>query len=217
MCQLMVLGPQGEPLEARYSPDQPRDPDGKFASVGGLDPAKTAADFQRLGGERKLQSVIKKWQMFSGSDKDKTEGEKVQAAIKAGEDNLVVAAIRNESVTGTLHRGLLVSPKDSLLSWKKGDTVQIMPSSFSFSSNVAQNFSRMSPSLGDTSSWKSVVLHAGSDDAHIQGISLSSREQEKSLAGEQEVITGGRFSVVRTKYDAKEKCLNIYLKQTGVF
>jgi len=33
--EMMSLGPQGEPVFFRYSEDQPRDPDGKFASGGG--------------------------------------------------------------------------------------------------------------------------------------------------------------------------------------
>jgi hypothetical protein len=34
--QTIIFGPQGEPIfEGRYSPDQPRDPDGKFAATEG--------------------------------------------------------------------------------------------------------------------------------------------------------------------------------------
>jgi len=44
----IFLGPQGEFIELRYSPDQPRDPDGKFASGGGESAQEKPKEVQQI-------------------------------------------------------------------------------------------------------------------------------------------------------------------------
>lgn len=52
----VLLGPQGEPIEVRYSDDQPRDPDGKFASGGAV--SYTASEREAIKKQLADPSVV---------------------------------------------------------------------------------------------------------------------------------------------------------------
>ncbi len=218
--ELSEIGPQGEPIFTRYSEDQPRDPDGKFASGGDLTADKTSAAFGKLGGEKALGKALSSWQMPTGNGK--TIGEKTADAIRSGKQNIITAAIRNEHVDTDVHRGIMVPPTSQVAAWERGMSVQVMPSSFSSSSKVALDFSKMTTTADDfygksQADWKSVVLHVSkenADDEHLNAISVAGRGA-KGFESEKEVITGGRFYVVKA-YDVSGT-RHIDLVQTGVF
>ncbi len=187
--------------ERSFNADQPRDPDGKFASDSDLSSDKTQAAFQKLGGEKALGKALSSWQMPSGSGK--TIGEKTADAVRAGKTTIIIAAIRNEHTDGELHRGVNVPPDSQLMSWKAGMSVQIMPSSFSSSSKIAESFSKMPTTKDDfygasKFDWKSVVLHVdkyNQDDEPTNGIVIGTRGNE-GMSSEKETISGGRFNII---------------------
>ena len=181
---------------------------------------KTSAAFGKLGGEKALGKALSSWQMPTGNGK--TIGEKTADAIRSGKQNIITAAIRNEHVDTDVHRGIMVPPTSQAAAWERGMSVQVMPSSFSSSSKVALDFSKMTTTADDfygksQADWKSVVLHVSkenADDEHLNAISVAGRGA-KGFESEKEVITGGRFYVVKA-YDVSGT-RHIDLVQTGVF
>ncbi len=198
------LGPQGE--ELRYSPDQPRDPDGKFGSGLGseadakYDPSVAAPD-------------LMKWQ---GGEHQTMQAES-EIALKAGngDKDPVINAIRHERFDGMIHRGLSVEKGDPLLSVKANDVIQIEPSSFSFDRGIADEFSTQTQMPGEVP----VILTVGPWGNGIVVGDRGDPEYGPNGYDQKEVITGGHFRVATAsnKRGPDGVYRLITMRQVGVF
>jgi len=203
----LMLGPQGEPLFEpreplwRYSPDQPRDPDGKFGS-----------------GSGGLEAALKDWR---GSVDLEDKRADIDAAIKSSDpaSNVIVAGVRAETFEGSVYRGVRVDTEDGAwnepLQWKEGDDIQLSPCSFSTDKSVADAFSKgQIVSNVDASpldkSERSVVIEIEHGGNGISLIAHNSSDKEET-----EVISGGRYHVAKVETDGQS--VHVTLHQTGVF
>jgi broad specificity phosphatase PhoE len=198
--------------EIRYSPDQPRDDHGRFGT----------GDANYDTNNIDLQVAIDAWRNSDDPAEGSTPDDEFVSmfeqtaqdavkAVKAGgasaNQNPIVNGIRNEEFKGTIYRGLAISKEDPITGWKVGQTVQLMPQSFSKDKEVAGEF----------------AINAKSDDKPIAifmqitggaGIDISHRG-DKMFWREKEVISGGTFTV--RSIAPIGNGFKIKLKQTGVF
>lgn len=181
----------------RYSPDQPRDDHGRFG--------EGATDFAKADDARKLEITIHAWQDEDTSTRTIHEA---QIAAKASDaKNPIVQGIRSEKFDTVIFRGLTVEKTDEIAKWEVGQTVQILPSSFSRSEHVAELYAD-----GNSDKPIKVLLriNGGGNGIVVGDRSLTEYEQEK------EVITGGHFKVTGMGRNSEDIFI-IKLKQTGVF
>ena len=203
--------------ELRYNPDQPRDSHGRFGT----------GDASYDKNNEDLKQTIEAWQdsdspaeglhpddEFISSYKQTCND--AAAAAKAGgqaaKDDPIVNGIRNEEFAGTIYRGLTINKTDEMAHWKERQTVQLMPTSFSKSQAIAEDFAiRDIGQPGGMPKEIPVIIHLTGGGA---GIELGTRGNA-SFAAEKEVISGGKFKVVGIlPYGG---IYHITLKQTGVF
>ncbi len=191
MTLVPTFGPQGEVILVRYSPDQPRDDHGRFGS-----------------GES-MQAAAKAWE--NSLDLEDTR-ERMSADIKAGtpENNPIIRGIREGSFTDTVFRGVVASEDwREPLDWKAGDTIQMLPSSFSTDKTVADAFAQGQVGVGVPSSpldedSTSVMLEVTGGG---RGLSIPSSEKE--------IVTGGRFHIDAVAMYGEQ--LSIKMHQTGTW
>ncbi len=190
----------------RYSPDQPRDDHGRFGDGSGEVPTP-----------EKLQAAIRDWQ--EGSSSLGSTQEKARTAAKNNDaSDPLVGGIRSEEISTSIYRGLEVEEPEEITSWKPGADVQILPSSFSTSEDIAFEFANQSGDDGMTH----VLLEVSSP---TNGIDVNKNGRgDPGLWMEKEVISGGHYKVlsIKTSYykndeGTKLRQRRIILKQTGVF
>ncbi len=213
------------------------DEKGQFTSGDG----SGAADKAEPTHER-LASEIEAWMKSSSA-----RAAEAAAAVRAGSPDTLVTGIRSSKIDEAAFRGMFVretGSADNPLSWKEGDSVQIMPSSFSTDQKVAQSFStgESQQKFGDKAYTQVMLKVEGgmrglSVDKYsswnkISGVSVEGNPYA-SLGTESEVISGGKFSVVSIHDSAGNKLSSpindeqktriynslrtITLRQTGVF
>jgi hypothetical protein len=191
----------------RYSPDQPRDADGKFGEGSGTDkpvydPTVPAPDLVR-------------WQ---AGEHQTMQGDATSAlkAGNAGKDPLL-NAIRGERFEGMIYRGLSLDKGDPLLQLKGGghEVIQLEPSSFSFDREIADEFSTQTQMDGQIP----VVIACG---PWGNGIVIGDRgDPAYGPKGydQKEVVTAGHFRVheAKNKIGPNGKYRYISLRQEGIF
>jgi hypothetical protein len=219
-----IYGPAGEILLVRFSEDQPRDPDGKFASGGGS--PKDGVKTYDAGGGKKVtipDSGPTEEEMDKMSpeewESNHAEGlsEKVNAwvetsdfvseesaeAVRTGQTNLIVDAIReSEPINQTCYRGMFcdktpTGEKWDAMSWKAGQEVQIMPSSFSTDEKVASEFA-----TGETQGLHGekgmtqvmIKIEPGMKGLHVEDYATGDAAIRAGV--EHEIICGGRYQVI---------------------
>jgi hypothetical protein len=214
--ELSDIGPQGEPL-FRYSEDQPRDPDGKFAS-GGVktydagggkkvtipDSGPTEEEMDKMSPEEwesnhaeGLSEKVNAWVETSDFI-----GEESAEAVRTGQPNLIVDGIReSEPVNKICYRGMYCEPtgeKWGAMSWHAGQEVQIMPSSFSTSERVASEFSTgETQGLHGEAGFTQVMIKVQPGMKGLRVEDYATGDAAIRAGEEHEIISGGRYEVVR--------------------
>lgn len=196
--------PVAPPAVGKYSEDEARDEQGRWTEGG-----ESSAD-----EKEKLSKALWSWQ--SGSD---DEGAKAEHYIQSGEPegSEIVKGIRNETFGVTAWRGMFVENDDAILKLKTGDTLQLMPSSFSDDRKVAAKFST-GETLGmeGEKGWGGVILRVNktADGAEPHGIMVGDRGHP-AWRQENEIITGGQFTV--TRVNKSKKATTLFISQKGIF
>lgn len=193
-------------MELRYSPDQPRDDHGRFGDASG-----SGDKYNPNSKELKKEIRILKSGISAGT------AEKINEAAKAGDgSHPIINAIRHETTQGQdVYRGVKAKADDPITKAAVGDSVQILPSSFSLDQGVAERFAvplmETDPVTHDfTGSYQPVVLHV---EGESNGIVLGDRETR--FRAEKEVISGGHYQV--TARSVEKGVIRLGVKQTGVF
>lgn len=220
----------------RYSPDQPRDPDGRFGEGLGTS-SKTDKP-----ATKELKGALKDWCGYKKGAP--SVGAVAENAIRSGkaDSNVLVQGIRSEQINYGVYRGMLVHESAAIANAKVGDKIQIMPASFTYSGQTAIEFAtgrgpdtpfteQLSPSgKGSVNVVLAVDVEGHYDDKAkawkadkpIQGIDVN--KHYKPATDEQEVITGGHFEVTKVEKERYNLgmgkttgLITVHLKQTGVF
>jgi hypothetical protein len=158
---------------------------------------------------------------------------KVEDDIRSGNagKNAIVVGIRNEEIKGSSYRGQYVAKNDPITEWQVGQSVQVMPSSFSGKLEVANDFASgdyfenpatnlLNQSIGkddgvDNRGYQVIMQIGGSHN----GINVDKKigDYAPGQKKEYEHICGGRYDVKSFDRNEKTRVINIKLKQTGVF
>lgn len=225
-------------LELRYSPDQPRDDHGRFGEgEGSADNVHLIEEDPEASASRR--HAILSWQggnqqaiRAEAEQEVKTGVMGVTAAGEPSSGHAILQGIGDQTYgERALYRGLAVGENDPLTSWEVGQSVQIMPSSFSSASHIGYSFAVSAAELMKDMGEKDdkfvpVVIHVLPQDSKGKaphGIDLNTVENASGAgyAYEKEVITGGQFEVTDkswTNYEGTAtKVLNLYVRQKGIF
>lgn len=193
----------GEQMKAAFNPDEPRNDKGEWSDGGGGD---STTD--------ELSKKLHDWQETSDF-----EGEYAESAIRNGkpESNAIVMAIRKETVDAPFYRGLFVDENDPLMSLKKDDPLQIMPSSFSLDRKVANKFADGSQQgLKGQLGMRGVRIevYPWGTAGRPHGIVVGDRGNP-DFKSDKEVISGGKFTVYKVTDLKSLRVIKVY--QNGVF
>lgn len=203
---------QREERSLRYSPDQPRDPDGKFGSGMSSNEAKNAYD------PTVPAPNLERWQ---AGEHQTMQGD-ATIALKAGTPGKdpMLNAIRNETFDKYIYRGLALDKNDPLMAVKSGDLIQLEPSSFSFDRGIAEEFSTQTLMDGQVPVILTVGPAGPGGDPH--GIVIGDRGDSAygpSGYDQKEVVTAGHFRVAAAKNKRGPDGIYrlISLRQEGIF
>jgi hypothetical protein len=188
-----------------FNPDQPRDPDGKFASGSGASAKKDP-----------LAEYTSKFHFDIARSTARQDIENGRA-----DQNPLLQGIREQTVNKPLYRGLQVfngtvlnnNPNNptfllqQLVKTPVGSEFQIPPSSFTTAKSVATSYAGR---FGSSERWTPTVLAV---ERGANGITLS--KYLPDAGGEREVISGGFFKVLSHTYSS-DGTHTIFLRQTGV-
>jgi hypothetical protein len=209
MVKKSDLSDRSSRFSERYSPDQSRDPDGKFASGSGV----TA--------DSKMHEHVKSW-----VESSEYYASKMDVDIRAGNQNDFVDAIRAGHVNDTLHRGLFTDgsngEKSDPANWVKGNEVQLMPSSFSTKESTAHEFStgERQGLPTDAEGYHQIMIHieGGTTGLRVDEHMTSQDYKDLNMPQQQEVIVMGKYQVQSVSYSRPRignSRIDIRLKQTG--
>lgn len=213
-------GPQGELLAVRYSDDQPREPNGQFGS-GGDSPDKTEDD-KSGGGVTKEPPPTETWTHGSQSSCARMRGD-AKKDIEEGRanSNALVVACRQDDLKGDTYRGIAVPANSSVLKYAVGDTIQLMPQSFSTEKDIAQAFGKGEKQLHNDkllinpqskgSKWSAVLFTVKGDGA--KGWNIGGKTGYRMNEGE--VVMQGHYKVESMKNTAYGRVYG--LRQVGLF
>jgi len=199
--ELSDIGPQGEPL-FRYSEDQPRDPNGEFAhgsaetteeEMDKMSPEEWEADHAQG-----LVDKVNAWVWTSDF-----VGEEAASDIREGRSNVIVDAIReSEPVNQTCYRGMFcdktpTGEKWDAMSWKTGQEVQIMPSSFSTNEKSASEFATgETQGLHGEKGMTQLMIKVEPGMKGLRVEDYATGQAAKVTSDEHEIISGGRYQVI---------------------
>jgi len=210
------------PMREEFDPDQPRDEQGEWTSGGGsaglrttagpggrtairvADPALPISRTAKL--KAKLEPQITAWT----EGKHREIAAEAEAALVSGkpERSPILMGIRIQNGTGPAYRGLQLKPDDPLMQARAGQTLELMPQSFSHEEKVAHSFA-----LDEKAGHLPVILHVtGAEKGRIHGVHVGAHGV---YSDEAEIITGGRFRV--SGVEIKGRIRFVTLVQTGVF
>lgn len=194
--------PTGGPdaVTAAFNPDQPRDPDGKFAATGGEsdDNKQQTTTHDSVIGTPAYQFAVDDWlggTGFAEEERDHPgsgypEGGPISDKVDPSSIDVLQQAIEKDgsALVDTAYRGISVD-SEALSQMQPGATINLPPSSFAPDPGNAVAYA--DTGLGD----HPVILEM---PAGVRAIDISDRSMD--VWGEPEAITSGRFVVdsVRT-------------------